>query len=164
MPHESPITIAISLHQTQAEQRSKSRLLRYGTVQTMKPEHRDGHFGGFGGPLNWFMNILHHFFPSLKRDLHRTLTTPLSPVLFVSDQGEVLPGACPVPYLHFRARFGHNSCFIGLSDDDYEELGGIEYRALMVLLRIVSVVRIFPSFHSKRVFMKCLISIISSRY
>ena len=119
-------------------------------MQTINPEHQDDNFGGFGGPLHWFMNILHHFFPSLKRGLHHTLTTPLSPVLFVSDQGEVPPGARPVPYLRFHARVDRNSHFIGLSDDDYEELGGVEYRALTILLWIVSAVRIFPRFHSKK--------------
>ncbi|KAH9960198.1 hypothetical protein BC827DRAFT_1268418 [Russula dissimulans] len=115
-----------------------TRLSRYGTVQAINPEHQDDHFGGFGDLLSW-----HHSFPYLKRDLHRTLTTPLSPVLFVLDQGEVLPVARPVPYLRFRARVGHNSCFIGLSDGDYDGLGDIEYRALTVLLWIVSVYHIF---------------------
>lgn len=91
------------------------------------------------------MNFLSHFLhPSFKGSLHRTLTTPLSPVLFVSDQGEVPPGARPVSYLSFHARVGYNSRFIGLSDDDYEELGGVEYHALTVLLWIVSGVSTFP--------------------
>jgi hypothetical protein len=91
------------------------------------------------------MNSLHHLFPSLRQNLYRTLTTPLTPVLLVSDQGEVPPGAHPVSYIRFRARVGHNSRFIGLSDDDYDELGGVEYRALTVLLWIVSGVSAFPS-------------------
>jgi hypothetical protein len=66
--------------------------------------------------------------------------------LFVSDQGEVPPGARPASYLSFNARVGHNSRFIGLSEDDYEELGGVEYRALTVLLWIVSGVSTSPLF------------------
>ena len=96
------------------------------------------------------MNYLYHLFPSLKQKLHRTLTTPLSPELFiserVSDPSEVPPGARTVSYLSFHARVGHNSRFIGLSDDDHEELGGVEYRALTVLLWIVSGVSIFLFF------------------
>jgi hypothetical protein len=96
------------------------------------------------------MNYLYHLFPSFKQKLHRTLTAPLSPVLFVPDQvldqAEVPLGARPVSYLSFYARVGHNSRFIGLSDDDREELGGVEYRALSVLLWIVSGVSRFPSF------------------
>ena len=84
------------------------------------------------------MDYLYHLFPSFKRELHRTLTAPASPVLFVPDQGEVPPGARPVSYLSFNARVGHNSRFIGLSEGDHEELGGVEYRALTYLLWIVS--------------------------
>ncbi len=46
--------------------------------------------------------------------------------------------------LRFNARVGHNSRFIGLSDDDYEELDGVGYRVLTVLLWIVSGVSTFP--------------------
>ena len=107
-------------------------------MQTINPQHKDDVLGGFTNPFNWFMNCLYHLFPSFKRELRRTLTTPLSPVLLVSDQGEVPPGARQVSYLSFNARVGHNSRFIGLSDDDHEELGGVEYRALTYLLWIVS--------------------------
>jgi hypothetical protein len=99
------------------------------------------------------MNCLNYLFPSFKRKLHRTFTTPLSPVLLVSDRGEVPPGARPVPYLSFHARVGHNSRFIGLSDDDYEELGGVEYHALIVLLWIVSGVSTSPTFY----YPKCVV-------
>jgi hypothetical protein len=99
------------------------------------------------------MNCLTYLFPSFKRNLQRALTTPQSPVLFVPDQGEIPPGAHPVSYLTFPARVGHNSRFIGLSDDDHKELGGLEYRALAVLLWIVSGVSTFllSSTHKKRV-------------
>jgi hypothetical protein len=79
------------------------------------------------------------FLPSLKRNLHlSTLATPLSPVMFVSEQGEVPPGAPSVSRPGFHARVGNNSRFIGLSDDYNELLGGVEYRALTVLLWILS--------------------------
>jgi hypothetical protein len=113
------------------------------------------------------MNCLTYWFPSFKRNLQRTLTTPLSPVLFVPDQGEVPPGARPVSYLRFHARVGHNSRFIGLSDDDYEELGGVEYHALTVLLWIVSGVSSFylHSTHQSGLFTKLQMpSITSSHY
>ncbi|KAF8470908.1 TrkH-domain-containing protein, partial [Russula ochroleuca] len=107
-------------------------------VSTITPQHSDDFLGGFGNPLDWSMNCLTYLFPSFKRNLQRALTTPQSPVLFVPDQGEIPPGAHPVSYLTFPARVGHNSRFIGLSDDDHKELGGLEYRALAVLLWIVS--------------------------
>jgi hypothetical protein len=128
-------------------------------VHTINPQYQDDRLGGFGNPLGWFMNYLYHLFPSFKRKLQRTFTTPLSPALFVSDQGEVPPGARPVSYLSFYARVGHNSRFIGLSDEDHEELGGVEYRALTVLLWIVSGVSTFPFcfFSPKRVIYACLV-------
>jgi hypothetical protein len=90
------------------------------------------------------MNALHRLFPSVKVKVQRKLTIPTRPVLLVSDQGEVPTGARPVPYLRFPARVGHNSRFIGLSDDDYQELGGVEYRSLKFLLWIVSSVSTSP--------------------
>ena len=113
-------------------------------MQTVNPQHRDDHFGGFPNPLTWFIHLLHHLFPSLKRNVRRTLTIPLTPVLLAPDRGIIPQGARPVPYLHFRARVGHNSRFIGLSDDNYKELGGVEYRALTALLWIVSGVNTVP--------------------
>ncbi len=112
-------------------------LTRRRTVQTINPQHKDDTLG-FGSPVNWFAKTLRRLFPSLGRNIHRTLTMPNAPRLLVSDRGEVPLGARPVSYLTFNTRVGHNSRFIGLSDDDYEELGGVEYRALSALLWIVS--------------------------
>ena len=113
-------------------------------MRTTNPQQDDDLFGGFPNPLSWLGNALHHFFPSLKRKIRRMVTIPRAPDLFVSEQKEIPQGADPDPYLHFRARIRHNSCFIGLSDDNYEELGGMEYRALTVLLWVVSAVSTFP--------------------
>jgi len=133
-------------------------------VQTVNPQHQDDHFG-FGSPLGWFMNVVHHFFPSLKRNVKRTLTISQAPVLLVSDRGEVPPGARPVPYLRFNARVGYNSRFIGLLDDDYQELGGVEYRALTVLLWIVSGVSAFLLHLLTKIgIYECMVSITSACY
>ena len=113
-------------------------------MQTINPQHQDDHFGGFPNPLTWSINLLHHLFPSLKRKVRRTLTVPLTPVLLAPDQGKIPQGARAVPYFRVPTRVGHNSRFIGLSDDNYEELGGVEYRALTALLWIVSGVSTFP--------------------
>ena len=117
---------------------------RHGTVQTINPQHQDDQFGGFPNPLTWFIYLLNRFFPSLKRNVRRTFTIPRTPLSLAPEQGEIPQGARPVPYFRFPARVGHNSRFIGLSDDNYEELGGVEYRALTALLWIVSGVSTFP--------------------
>ncbi|KAH9073448.1 cation transport protein-domain-containing protein [Lactarius deliciosus] len=134
---ESPLVSSTPTNQNHSQQHLRPRLTRQRTVQTINPQHKDDTLG-FGNPVNWFVETLQRFFPSLGRNIHRTLTIPDAPRLLVSDQGEVPPGARPVSYLSFKARVGHNSRFIGLSDDDYEELGGVEYRALSALLWIVS--------------------------
>ncbi|KAH8982179.1 cation transport protein-domain-containing protein [Lactarius hatsudake] len=134
---ESPLVSLTPTNQDQSQQHLRPRLTRRRTVQTINPQHKDDTLG-FGSPVNWFVETLQRLFPSLGRNIHRTLTMPDAPRFLVSDQGEVPPGARPVSYLSFKARVGHNSRFIGLSDDDYEELGGVEYRALSALLWIVS--------------------------
>ena len=115
-------------------------------MRTTNPQQDDDLFGGFPNPLSWLVNALQHFFPSLKRKFQHMFTIPQASDLFVSEQEEIPLGAHPDPYLRFRARIRHNSCFIGLSDHKYEELGGMEYRTLTVLLWIVSAVSTFPSF------------------
>ncbi|KAH9060174.1 TrkH-domain-containing protein [Lactarius vividus] len=134
---ESPLASSTQTNQNYPQQHLRPRLTRRGTVQTINPQHKDDTLG-FGSPVNWFVETLQRLFPSLGRNIHRTLTMPDAPRLLVSDRGEVPPGARPVSYLSFKARVGHNSRFIGLLDDDYEELGGVEYRALSALLWIVS--------------------------
>lgn len=42
-----------------------------------------------------------------------------------------------VPGLSSQATLGRNSQFYNLTDEDREKLGGIEYRALKLLLKIV---------------------------
>ncbi|PVI00931.1 hypothetical protein DM02DRAFT_369873 [Periconia macrospinosa] len=43
----------------------------------------------------------------------------------------------PMPYLSWTPTVGRNSAFVDLSEDQREELGGIEYRALKLLLVIL---------------------------
>ena len=45
-----------------------------------------------------------------------------------------------VPYISFDAVVGHNSSFISLTEEQLEELGGVEFRALNALLWIVGIV------------------------
>lgn len=47
------------------------------------------------------------------------------------------PKVAPAPYLSFAPTVGRNSKFKGLTTEQQEELGGVEFRALSVLLRIV---------------------------
>lgn len=55
------------------------------------------------------------------------------------------------PYISFQAIVGRNSRFHGLTEEQVDELGGVEYRALRVLLIIVAAVSpgpvIIPASH-----------------
>jgi hypothetical protein len=46
-----------------------------------------------------------------------------------------------VPYVSFDAIVGPNSTFEGLTEEQLEELGGVEFRALNALLWILGIVR-----------------------
>jgi hypothetical protein len=50
------------------------------------------------------------------------------------------PNSKAVPYISFNTTVGHNSEFKNLTNQQLEELGGLEYRALNVLLWIVGAV------------------------
>ncbi|KAI0480469.1 cation transport protein-domain-containing protein [Xylariaceae sp. FL0804] len=45
----------------------------------------------------------------------------------------------PMPYLSWQPTLGRNSAFIGLTEDQREELGGIEYRSLKTLAAVLAV-------------------------
>ncbi|KAI0023199.1 potassium transport protein TRK1/TRK2 [Xylariomycetidae sp. FL0641] len=45
----------------------------------------------------------------------------------------------PMPYLSWQPTMGRNSAFIGLSEEQREELGGIEYRSLKTLALVLTV-------------------------
>jgi potassium uptake Trk family protein len=51
----------------------------------------------------------------------------------------------PMPYLSWQATIGRNSAFLGLTETQREELGGIEYRALKTLAKIL--IWYFVGFH-----------------
>lgn len=111
------------------------------THQTIRNKHRG--FGGFPMPHEIITRIVDYFFPSLKRQLTRTVTMPRTQTI-ASQHGEQLsPGAIPVPYISFEAIVGRNSDFRELTNDQLEELGGVEYRGLTALLWIVGGVSSF---------------------
>ncbi|KXT03511.1 hypothetical protein AC578_1641 [Pseudocercospora eumusae] len=51
----------------------------------------------------------------------------------------------PMPYLSWTATTGRNSMFVGLTSEQREELGGIEYRALKLLAKIL--IAYYVGFH-----------------
>lgn len=52
------------------------------------------------------------------------------------------PRTADLPYLSRQVTVGRNSQFFHLTEQDREQLGGIEYRSLKLLLKIVSSTRL----------------------
>ncbi|KAL7422889.1 hypothetical protein Q5752_002186 [Cryptotrichosporon argae] len=131
-----------------------SRMLRTATIDvngmpnnfprtySMRPVRRiDTRLSGFGGfptPLELAKTGFHKVFPRASDTLAKTLTIPLTRT--VTGRGSISGegGAKEVPYISFSAVVGRNSRFQGLTEEQMEELGGVEYRALKALVWIVS--------------------------
>jgi hypothetical protein len=80
--------------------------------------------------------------PDPKTHLHsRTRTRTFTSFLTGTKEG----GADPIPYLSWTPTIGRNSNFVDLTEEQREELGGIEYRALKLLAIIL--VCFFVGFH-----------------
>lgn len=87
-------------------------------------------------PFTIITNLFSRLFPKLKRKLTRTVTVPAT-LSLVSQNKDVPSGSKHAPYISFDAIVGRNSAFHHLSQEEMEELGGVEYRALNALLWIV---------------------------
>ncbi|KAJ1305946.1 hypothetical protein OPQ81_010663 [Rhizoctonia solani] len=102
----------------------------YGTTRMNLPAQIPSHQSGYGGfpmPHELAGRAIKRFFPQTLT-LTRTLTM---------GSGTAEPRQ--VPYITFDAIVGRNSQFHDLSQEEQEELGGVEYRALGALLWIIAV-------------------------
>lgn len=83
--------------------------------------------------------MFRRFFPKLQKQLTRTITIPVSTTI-ASQHGSLrnVQGSKVVSYISFDAVVGRNSAFHLLTNEQLEELGGVEYRALNALLFIVA--------------------------
>ncbi|TFK50964.1 TrkH-domain-containing protein [Heliocybe sulcata] len=105
----------------------------------VRTKHRG--FGGFPMPHEILSRMFRYFFPQVQQKLQRTMTMPMTTTI-ASQRGEVPAGVKPVPYISFDAIVGRNSAFYELTNEQLEELGGVEYRALNALLWIVALYHI----------------------
>ena len=117
----------------------QSEAMRTFRSSTTRPA-RHGSFGGFPGPRQIISKLVHRFFPGMHRQLRRTVTMPRTTTI-TSIRGNNR-SARTVPYISFDAVVRHNSAFESLTDEQLEELGGVEFRALNALLWIVGIVRV----------------------
>jgi hypothetical protein len=113
-------------------------------------------YGGFPTPIKLLRDLFTKCFPQTSQSLSKTLTMPrtntLSGKSTIGSNGKKGIGGAlaamgaeasgpgtgkEVPYISFEAVVGRNSNFKDLTEDQLDELGGVEYRALKVLLWIV---------------------------
>lgn len=100
-------------------------------------------FGGFPGVREILSRVLKRFSPRLEHKLRRTLTVPRTETLVPQAGRTVITPEGPVksvPYFSFPVRVRRNSTFHGLTEENIEELGGVEYRALSALMWLIPVV------------------------
>ncbi|KAK8865865.1 hypothetical protein IAR55_001013 [Kwoniella newhampshirensis] len=103
-----------------------------------RPDPRLTGFGGFPTPLAIGKKVFRRAFPQATKNLEKSLT--MARTNTIGGRGSVAPSGTEgkeVPYISFAAVVGRNSRFTGLTQEQMDELGGVEYRALRVLLYIV---------------------------
>ena len=136
-----PLRFSLSLGTGPGAFGRSSSIGRTGTTHTYQsgPQRAsDGDFGGFPWPHEIISSLIKRFFPGLKRQLTRTVTMPRTTTITSHHFHEpVSILAKVVPYITFDAVVGRNSEFRSLTNEQLEELGGVEYRALTALLWIV---------------------------
>lgn len=92
-------------------------------------------FGGFPTPVQLISKGFHKLFPRAATKFQQTVTMPRTNT--VSGRDSISSGdGQNVPYISFSAVVGRNSKFKGLTEDQMDELGGVEYRALKLLFWI----------------------------
>ncbi|THH30596.1 hypothetical protein EUX98_g3612 [Antrodiella citrinella] len=123
-------------------QDSEDRMPRTQTRVTISEQpppvrSKEEGFGGFPGPQDLTSKILMKVFPGLHRKIRRTLTVPQTHTFVPQDEAhdeQFAASSTLVPYFSFTATVGRNSVFLNLTEEQMDELGGVEYRALNTLL------------------------------
>ncbi|KIO22662.1 hypothetical protein M407DRAFT_79030 [Tulasnella calospora MUT 4182] len=103
-----------------------------------RPDDRNQGFGGFPGPFDLIGRIIRKLFPSIEQRITIPRTETLVSNLNATTGGSI-GGPTPraVPYLRFDTVVGRNSVFHDLTQEKLDELGGVEYRALTILMWLV---------------------------
>lgn len=110
-------------------------------------------YGGFPTPIKLLRDLFTRLFPETSNSLSKTLTMPRTNTISgksssgrngiagalaaIGAEASGPGGGKEVPYISFDAVVGRNSNFKDLTEEQMDELGGVEYRALKVLLWIV---------------------------
>lgn len=100
-------------------------------------------YGGFPGPFSMIKRLFRMISPKLEKILLpriKTYPTRLVPTGSIDPTDLRKIHAKEVPYFSFDAIVGKNSMFHDLTEEQLEELGGLEYKALRLLLKIIPAV------------------------
>ncbi|KAF8435126.1 cation transport protein-domain-containing protein [Boletus edulis BED1] len=109
-------------------------------------------FGGFPMPHKLLGMFFRSLFPGATNRLRKTVTIPAKTALAGGEMGRtatitgatgnIPKGTKPVSYISFDVIVGRNSYFQMLTNEQLEELGGVEYRGLNALLWLVALYHI----------------------
>lgn len=106
---------------------------------SQRPDTKLSGFGGFPTPFELLRMGAERFFPKASMKMSRTMTAPRTNT--IAGRGTISgtdeDESKEVPYISFQAIVGRNSRFHDLTEEQMDELGGVEYRALRALLIIV---------------------------
>ena len=92
-------------------------------------------------PHEMIQSLFNRWLPGIQRQFTKTVTVPRTTTITSHRGDHLAAGAKHVSYISFDAVVGRNSTFTMLTNEQLEELGGVEYRALNALLWIVASVR-----------------------
>lgn len=106
------------------------------TTNSRRPDPKLSGYGGFPTPIRLATDLFHRAFPSASDKLNQTLTMPRSNTI-TGNASQAGDDETHVPYISFSAVVGRNSNFKDLTEEQMDELGGVEYRALKLLFTIV---------------------------
>lgn len=104
---------------------------------------KDRGFGGFPTPLDLAGRGIRAVLPGVRERIMRSTTMPRSATIASTHSltrmgtQQSLTGAKAAPYLSFDVNVYGNSMFHSLTEAQRDELGGVEYRALDLLAKIV---------------------------
>ena len=116
---------------TRASTVRRASLNAMGDYRRTKNEN----MGGFPYPTHTLLRFIKRFLPKLSQ----SLTIPRT---WTNASQQEYASAGTYSYLSFPAIIYKNSAFRALTEDQLEELGGVEFRALNALLWIVGLVSI----------------------
>ncbi|KAF8552943.1 TrkH-domain-containing protein [Imleria badia] len=137
----------VSLSRNPSQHASASIIDQTGLAEA-QAQGSQSDFGGFPMPHELLGMLFGRLFPRAANHLRRTVTIPATTALAGGQLGRTatISGAIgnipedskPVSYISFDAIVGRNSAFQMLTNEQLEELGGVEFRGLNALLWLVA--------------------------